>query len=686
MKRQNALRCWSGAILVVAFVLWNVPSAESQRVLLHGGNVDATNGDDGAVLSHLQSLYGAGNVTYMQGAMAAGDGSSALGFDAVVISSTLDSGTVRSKYDDIAIGVLQWEQALVHDDTAGNFFLSDGGADVGASTTQIDIVDPNHPIAGGLSGTIDVFNMQQPTMVGTGAVGPGVTVVANRTADANHHAILAADIGDELRGGMIAPGRRVHFFLQNVGFADLTADGLQLFDNAMAYVVEPVPVPIGGVGTMGNMELPLGRLDLETTQQGTSVPGLTMDVYRNVTLASPEDWALHLSATPAPVATGTVPRINWDEVPAEAAEFAAPNSYAEAQPILDADLANAGDAASPNFSNYSVRMTGEIQIPASTVRFKDGNDDYTYLAIDLDGSGQIDSGEVLINDNNWAPWDGADIVDGDPASPIVTADFTGSLTGEDAWRKVEFRMAEGTGGDNAALFWDQNELGFFPDENTIGLSEFELVPEDNFRTFQQELVSATIVSTFDRTAIFDVFVEQLDWDRLSMPGEAGGRLELDGAEFQINVLDPENLESGFTIDIIRDENIGEISGTPTFSFLNTDAEDWDLSMFNVNGQLTFTGGGAPGIPGDYNNSGLVEQGDLDLVLGFWGAEAGDVPATWENDPPVGFVDQAELDKVLGNWGMQAPGLGNTAGVPEPSTLVLLLVGAAALGLATWRRR
>ena len=94
-------------------------------------------------------------------------------------------------------------------------------------------------------------------------------------------------------------------------------------------------------------------------------------------------------------------------------------------------------------------------------------------------------------------------------------------------------------------------------------------------------------------------------------------------------------------------------------------------------------GGGEGIPGDYNNSGLVEQGDLDLVLGFWGADSNDVPATWTNDLPEGFVDQAELDKVLGNWGAQAPGLGAAGAVPEPHTWALLLTLAATIAL---RRR
>ena len=93
-----------------------------------------------------------------------------------------------------------------------------------------------------------------------------------------------------------------------------------------------------------------------------------------------------------------------------------------------------------------------------------------------------------------------------------------------------------------------------------------------------------------------------------------------------------------------------------------------------------------GIPGDYNDSGLVEQGDLDLVLGFWGADANDVPATWTNDLPEGFVDQAELDKVLGNWGAQAPSLAVAGGVPEPSGIMLVIAAVAVAALGRMRRR
>jgi hypothetical protein len=72
----------------------------------------------------------------------------------------------------------------------------------------------------------------------------------------------------------------------------------------------------------------------------------------------------------------------------------------------------------------------------------------------------------------------------------------------------------------------------------------------------------------------------------------------------------------------------------------------------------------PVLPGDYNGSGLVEQADLDLVLGNWGATAASVPATWVNDPPSGFVDQDELDAVLSNWGAQLPATAQAAPAPQ----------------------
>ncbi|MEM8781375.1 MAG: matrixin family metalloprotease [Planctomycetota bacterium] len=89
--------------------------------------------------------------------------------------------------------------------------------------------------------------------------------------------------------------------------------------------------------------------------------------------------------------------------------------------------------------------------------------------------------------------------------------------------------------------------------------------------------------------------------------------------------------------------------------------------------------GPPAIIGDFNGSGSVEQGDLNLVLNNWGldTDAQGVPAGWIKRLPFGTIDQAELNAVLNNWGASAA---PSVDVPEPAATVLF-----ALGL-TLRRR
>ena len=90
------------------------------------------------------------------------------------------------------------------------------------------------------------------------------------------------------------------------------------------------------------------------------------------------------------------------------------------------------------------------------------------------------------------------------------------------------------------------------------------------------------------------------------------------------------------------------------------------------------GTGEDPLPGDLNDDGFVNSGDLDIVRANWGASvpAGNVAM---GDPSNdGLVGSADLDIVRANWGASAP-----ASVPEPAGFVLLAVGAV---LATLRRR
>ena len=137
----------------------------------------------------------------------------------------------------------------------GEFNMSNGG-NTQNDQTQIEIVDPSHPLAAGLSGVVTVTSAPGTMSRGIGELAAGASLVAS-TMDGNH-AIFAADVGDALLGDgspgnpATANGRRVMFFLQDNNFADLTPDGLALFDASVAYVVpEPTSLVLCLLGFVG---------------------------------------------------------------------------------------------------------------------------------------------------------------------------------------------------------------------------------------------------------------------------------------------------------------------------------------------------------------------------------------------------------------------------------------------------
>ncbi len=89
------------------------------------------------------------------------------------------------------------------------------------------------------------------------------------------------------------------------------------------------------------------------------------------------------------------------------------------------------------------------------------------------------------------------------------------------------------------------------------------------------------------------------------------------------------------------------------------------------------------LDGDANANGTVDGVDLGAVLAnFNKTYSGDAWADGDFNAD-GTVNGADLGAVLANFNQRSNA---TAGVPEPSTVVLLLVGAAAYCLSARRRR
>jgi hypothetical protein len=261
---SRTIRCLSVWLLFVFVLILGTRDAGAQppKVLFHGATaIDALTAPDDLMLARLQTLFGAPNVTYMAAPDSADDGSSANGFNALVISSTVASADVRgtatvSKYENSPVGILNMEAAVM-DCGVGELCLASGGASNSLGDT-IDILNPTHPLAAGLSGTVTVFNTNDPLFVmnasaaGT-AFPPPDKAVAAVTSAPTRMAIWGVENGRPLAGHnppsqpRYAAGRRVSSFIHQTNFAALSADGLKLFDAAAQWVAAtPAAPPIPG--------------------------------------------------------------------------------------------------------------------------------------------------------------------------------------------------------------------------------------------------------------------------------------------------------------------------------------------------------------------------------------------------------------------------------------------------------
>ena len=166
--------------------------------------------------------------------------SQAEGHDLVIVSSTVSSGNVTTKFSDqnatfaaMGIPTINWEQACVDD-----FAFSDDGDSV-ADKDTITIVAPEHPMAAGLSGDVLVYtqldNFSTADMDASENPAPGAVIIARPYGDTRHATLLAVDEGGELSNGNLASARRVQFFFDDSGFEFATNDAYTLFDAAVNY-------------------------------------------------------------------------------------------------------------------------------------------------------------------------------------------------------------------------------------------------------------------------------------------------------------------------------------------------------------------------------------------------------------------------------------------------------------------
>jgi fibronectin type 3 domain-containing protein len=205
------------------------PSAPASiSALLVVGNTSLGAGD-AAIRTRLQNQ---GYTVVVKGDSASVT-SDATGMAMVVISSTVTSGNVGTKFTNVSVPLLNWEPSLMN---PLGMTGSTSGTNFGTITgqTQVAMVPGNaaHPMAAGLTGTMAVlasantFTFGQPNA--------NATVIATLANDSSKSAIWVYESG-VVMPGLTAPARRVGFFLNDTTAANLNANGATLFDAAVRY-------------------------------------------------------------------------------------------------------------------------------------------------------------------------------------------------------------------------------------------------------------------------------------------------------------------------------------------------------------------------------------------------------------------------------------------------------------------
>jgi hypothetical protein len=165
----------------------------------------------------------------------------------------------------------------------------------------------------------------------------------------------------------------------------------------------------------------------------------------------------------------------------------------------------------------------------------------------------------------------------------------------------------------------------------------------------------------------------------------GSTVNIFGDSFSIDGVEVPDLQLGqpFTITERDVELAGNLADGSPFQFFLNSNEAIDSDFFAPSATLTVNL--TSSVDGDYDNSGQVDQGDLDLVLLNWGRMLADpFAARWINDSPAGIVDQDALDGILLSWGAGSNTPPIAASVPESEALYLALL-AAMLAMVCVRR-
>jgi hypothetical protein len=238
----------------------------------------------------------------------------------------------------------------------------------------------------------------------------------------------------------------------------------------------------------------------------STTPGLTANIYVNQ--ANPGNiGAVRNIINNAANLSGTaiIPNVDWTGNGGTSPTNA--TQYNRGEGAADFSVAVPGQFAGANQENYGVHMVGEIFIPgdadrkgsiANAIKFKDGIDDFTFLAID---------GQTILNDNDWTGYEsrGAGQPGGgdqNGGSHVAAMDVSDPKFDDGEWVAFEMIAWEGGGGDAGVLYWDAGDV-----DGTFAGIALPSTP-----TNVLTMTGATQVGSESGTAAFPMNLPNGSWD------------------------------------------------------------------------------------------------------------------------------------------------------------------------------
>ena len=153
------------------------------------------------------------------------------GQSVVLVSATADPNKIGTKFAGSATPFIVWQGGLFDDlGMTGKVSGTDFG--ISASTLQLTIAQPSHPLAAGRSGTVLAYS--SGSRLTWGRPSASGVIVAHVPSLPTQPALFAYEAGDSMVTG-VAPARRVGLFLYVHSAQVLTPDGWAIFDAAVTW-------------------------------------------------------------------------------------------------------------------------------------------------------------------------------------------------------------------------------------------------------------------------------------------------------------------------------------------------------------------------------------------------------------------------------------------------------------------